>query len=204
MIAAAQLQTLSALINQTLALDHLACKRLSQLAGKRLRLQCTEPALDVIISVDNIGQIALLPADDQPVNTRLSGSLSAFMQLLASDDKASAMINSGLHLKGNSQLLLELGDILQQTDLDWEYHLSRMIGDLPAHLLGKISRHGQQWLGNSRPVFARHLQEFVREEARLTPHRDEIDQFITDVQQLALRTERLQARLQRLQQGKTV
>lgn len=198
----AQLQALSTLINQALALDSLARQRLQQLAGKRLRLECTEPAMDVLVTVSRQGEISLSAADEQPVNAHLSGPLSAFMQLLASEDKASAMINSGLHLNGNSQLLLELEAALRQTDLDWEYQLARLIGDLPAHLLGKISRHGQQWLSSNRPVFLRHLQEFIQEEARLTPDRQEIDQFIDEVQQLRLRSERLEARIQRLLQEK--
>lgn len=197
----AQLTALAGLINQALALDNLSQQRLIQLANKKLRIECTDPVIRVDIAITDNGTIELYPSNNDAVNAHLSGPLSAFIQLLASDDKASAMINSGLQLKGNSQLLLELEAILHKTDLDWEYHLSRLVGDLPAHLIGRLGRHSQQWLGKTGPVFMRHLQEFVLEEAQLSPRRDEVEHFIDEVQKLKLRTERLEARLLRLQQG---
>lgn len=198
-----QLRALSLLINQALSLDNQSQQRLQVLSEQYLRLECTKPAIDVLVAIDSQGKIQLSEADETPVNAHLRGPLSSFMRIFADDDKASAMINSGLQLKGNSQLLLELAEILQSIDLDWEYHLAQIIGDLPAHLLGRISRQSTQWLSQTRPIFMRHLQEFVLEEAQLSPRRDELEQFIEQVQQLQLRSERLEAKIKRLQQGRS-
>lgn len=198
-----QLQALSLLINQALSLDNQSRQRLLALSEQRLRLECTKPAIDVLIGIDSQGKIQLSDADETPVNAHLRGPLSSFMHLFTDDDKASAMINSGLQLKGNSQLLVELAEILQTIDLDWEYHLAQLIGDLPAHLLGRISRQSTQWLSRTRPIFLRHLQEFVLEEAQLSPRRDELEHYIEQVQQLQLRSERLEAKIHRLEQGRS-
>lgn len=198
-----QLRALSLLINQALSLDNQSQQRLQVLSEQYLRLECTKPAIDALVAIDSQGKIQLSEADETPVNAHLRGPLSSFMRIFADDDKASAMINSGLQLKGNSQLLLELAEILQSIDLDWEYHLAQIIGDLPAHLLGRISRQSTQWLSQTRPIFMRHLQEFVLEEAQLSPRRDELEQFIEQVQQLQLRSERLEAKIKRLQQGRS-
>lgn len=201
MLAAAQLNLLGSVINRALALDSQASRRVEQLSGKRLRITCLEPAIDVWITV--AGQrVTLAPASndtDSPVDCHLSGTLSAFIELLGAEDKAAAIINGDLQLRGNSQLLLDLYDSLQQTDLDWEYHLARLIGDVPAHLVGSISRDSWALLQQSRPAFARHLQEFLLEEGKLTPGRGEMEQFINGVQALSRRVERLQARIHRLQ-----
>ena len=198
-----QLQALSLLINQALSLDNQSQQRLLALSEQCLRLECTKPAVDVHIRIDSQGKIQLSETDETPVNAHLRGPLSSFMQLFADDDKASAMINSGLQLKGNSQLLLELAEVLQSIDLDWEYHLAQVIGDLPAHALGRISRQSTQWLSRTRPIFLRHLQEFVLEEAQLSPRPEELEQYIQQVQQLQQRTECLEAKIQRLQQGRS-
>ena len=195
-----RLAALASVINRALALDPLASARLQTLSGQCLRIECSEPPLDIVIDITGNG-IALRTAQaaaGEPVHAHLRGRLSDFVKLLGADDKAAAIINSDLHLHGNSQLLQQLADILQPIDLDWEYHLARLIGDLPAHLLGKLGRDSWHWLQQSRPVFARHLQEFVLEEAALSPGRAELDAFVDDVQALMLRSERLAARIARL------
>lgn len=199
MLSAAQLNLLASVINRALQLDSQAGQRMQQLSGKRLRLTCTEPAMDVLIAIDG-ASIALTPGDSKAdaVDCHLTGSLSAFIDLLGADDKAAAIINGDLTLQGNSQLLLDLYDTLQQTDLDWEYHLARLIGDIPAHFIGSLGRDSWSWLQQSRPVFTRHLQEFLLEEVQLSPSQSEMDSFVEGVQDLALQVDRLAARIRRL------
>lgn len=197
-----QLNALSQLINRALALDPQAKNHLSVLSGQAIRLECSEPALNILIRINQNAQLQLSQNPIGQADTHLRGPLSAFIQLFSQQDKASAMMNSGLQLKGNSQPLVDLADSLEKIDIDWEYHLSQIIGELPAHLLGTISRRGRTWLDNNQPVFLRHLQEFIIEEANLCPHTDEVEQFINDVQAIKLRTERLEAKIKRLQQEK--
>lgn len=194
-----QWQMLARLVNQALGLDPLSRQRLQHLAGKRLRVECTEPALDVLIAVEADG-IRLSAPDDEPVTTHLRGDLSAFAGLLSAEDKAAALINADVRLKGDSQPLIDLQHILAHLELDWEYHLAKIIGDMPAHLLGRVSRESIGWLRKTQPVFLRHLQEFIQHEAQLAPTPLEMDYFVNEVMALQERSERLQAKLQRLQQ----
>jgi ubiquinone biosynthesis accessory factor UbiJ len=204
MISTLSLQALSLVINRALELDALTSKQLSAFANQSLRIECSEPAFDFVLLIDERSKVQLSPYQAQTVTTHIRGHLSAFVQLAQSEDKASAMMNSGLYLNGNSQFLQDLSVVLQHLDIDWEYHLADKIGDLPAHLLGKLGRQGQAWLAQKQPLLTRHLQEFVLEETKLSPRHDELEQFIQDVQQLKFRTEHLEAKLQRLLQGKNV
>jgi ubiquinone biosynthesis protein UbiJ len=194
-----QLQALQLVINQAITLDPLATQRLEDLSGKRFRVECIDPEIDLIIAVDEQSVLLLTP-DSDPVDTHISGDLSSYTKLLSSDDKAAAIINSGLQVKGDSANLLLLQEILANTELDWEYHLANVIGDLPAHLFGRASREALSWLKDTRPIFERHLKEFILEEAKLSPTQNEIDLFIDNNQKLRERTERVEAKLSRLQQ----
>lgn len=202
----AQLSVLQGLINRALTLDPKAMQRLQKLDGKSLRIQCHEPGADVVIHIANEA-INLSPSadfldsqtdDKKSVSCHLEGELSAYGKLLAANDKAAALINADLRLQGDSSLLIELEQILSQTELDWEFHLAKLIGDLPAHFIGQKSRQGWHFLRKSQPVFMRHLQEFILEEAQLCPDKITLEKFIDDVQSLDERTERLQAKIQRL------
>ena len=192
-----QLKALEAVVNQAIRLDPLTAQRLQKLAGKRFHIECTDPAADVLIAI-NEQAITLLPPDGKPVTSHLTGDLTAFVKLMSADDKAAALINADLRLQGDSQLLIELEEILSYIELDWEYQLAQHIGDLPAHLLGKLGRGSFNWLKQTQPIFMRHLQEYILEEARLSPTKQEIDRFISDLQALNEQVERLEARIERL------
>jgi ubiquinone biosynthesis protein UbiJ len=197
-----QLIILQGLINQAIKIDPTAAKQLEPLHLKSLRLQCTEPDLDVQIRIEQ-GFIELTPGTDnnseQSVTTHIIGDLSAFIQVLSSEDKTSSVINSSLTVKGDSQLLMQLQSALSSIDFDWEYHLAKLIGDLPAHQIGKLHRHGLQFIKQSQPIFKRHLQEFLLEEAKLTPHQAEMDQFANELQQCTQQLERIEAKLKKAQ-----
>ena len=71
---------------------------------------------------------------------------------------------------------------------------------MPAHLLGRISRDTIGWLRSTQPVFLRHVQEFIQQEAQLAPSPLEMDYFVNEVMDLQERSERLEAKIRRLQQ----
>lgn len=192
-----QLKAIEAIINQAIKLDPLARQRLEKLAGKRFRIESTEPVADVLIEIDE-QTISIIPPDDQPVTSHLTGDLSAFTKLMSADDKAAALINADLRLQGDSQLLIELQEILSHMEFDWEYHLAQHIGDLPAHMIGKVGRNSANWIKHTQPVFMRHLKEYILEEAKLSPSKSELDGFITMIQNLDEQVERLEAKINRI------
>lgn len=194
------LQAASVLINRALSADHISTLRLQQLAEQSIHIQCTEPAFELSLLIEKDGSLKLKTVDnlDAPATTLIRGNLSGFLHLLQSDDKASAMMASGLYLSGNSQLLQDLSQIFADADIDLEWLLANRIGDVPAHFIAKAGRQGQQWLNDKQPLFKRHLQEFVLEEVQLVPRHDEVELFIEQIQELKQRTERLEAKIKRL------
>ena len=196
------LQAVSTLLNRALALDTVSVQRLKTLANQSLHIECTEPTFDIALFIDSEGEIQLETVDQYAsYSTHIRGTLSAFLHLSQSEDKASAMMASGLYLSGNSLLLQELSEIFQAADIDIEWFLSHKIGDVPAHFIAEMGRKGQQWLSEKQPLFKRHLQEFVLEETQLVPRHEEIEAFINQVQTIKQRTERLEAKIRRLMQG---
>jgi ubiquinone biosynthesis protein UbiJ len=195
MLSSTQLIVLQGLINQAIRIDSSAEKRLHALDGKTLRLQCNEPAMDICITIEQ-AQICLEPGSQRDkVSTHIQGELGAYLNLLSAEDKTSALINSNLRLSGDSQLLVDLQQALMHLELDWEYHLAQLVGDIPAHHLGQLSRKGLNFLKNSQPIFKRHLQEFILEEAKLAVTIDEFDHFVKSIQHTEQQLERIGARL---------
>ena len=202
MLFAALTTTLETAFNAWLALDAQthgnARSRLQALQGKLICLHISNP--DV--------QLYFLPTADQVrVTTRyaaapdvtIHGSALGLMRLSASNDAGKAMLEHGIKIDGDMGLGNHFSQILREIDVDWEELLSRAVGDVVAHHLGQVVRNAQGWLSDSSHAMRLNTQEYLQEEARVVPADAEIRQYLDAVDTLRADTDRLEARLKRLE-----
>ena len=184
-------------LNRALELAPQARDELEPLQDKVFALHCTAPTLNVYLQpVD--GSLRLMGVYDGPVTTSVRGQASDFAELVTSKDPAATLINGQLELEGDSAPLLELRQILAGLDLDWEAPLVAAMGDVAGHQFAQLLRATYGWGRQASNSLTRQLDEFIHEEARLSPPRLEMEDFFRDVQALGLRVERLQSRADRL------
>ncbi|NCZ64301.1 MAG: hypothetical protein EBY62_11040 [Cellvibrionales bacterium] len=88
--------------------------------------------------------------------------------------------------------------IITTMDLDWEAPLVDTLGDVVGHQVAMVLRGLFRWGKASAVSFKRQLSEFILEEGRLTPPAAELDDFYEQIEQLGLRVDRLQSRVQKL------
>ena len=89
--------------------------------------------------------------------------------------------------------------ILDEIDIDWEEQLSKLTGDVIAHQLGNAARHARKIFRHSRNTLQKDIDEYLHEELRVLPARIETENFSADVTRINMDTERLAARIKRLQ-----
>jgi ubiquinone biosynthesis protein UbiJ len=193
----AAVATLERAVNQALELSSASREELDALADCVFALHCTAPPLDVYLQPGN-GRIRLMGIYDGPVTTSVSGSASDFAELTTAGDPTAALINGALELSGDSAPLIELQKIVSGLEIDWEAPLVNVLGDVAGHQLAQLLRGAYSWGRQASTGLGRQLEEFIHEEARLSPPRLELEDFYRDVQQLGLQVERLQSRTQRL------
>jgi ubiquinone biosynthesis protein UbiJ len=111
------------------------------------------------------------------------------------------MLEHGIKIDGDMGLGNHFSQILREIDVDWEELLSRAVGDVVAHHLGQVVRNAQGWLGDSSHAMRLNTQEYLQEEARLVPADAEIRQYLDAVDTLRADTDRLEARLKRLEKS---
>ena len=184
-------------LNRALELAPEAASELEPLEESVFALHCTAPAMDVYLMPED-GQIRLMGIYDGPVTTSVRGSASDFAEVVTSRDPAATLINGRLELEGDSGSLLQLRQIVADLDMDWEAPLVAVMGDVAGHQFAQMLRATYGWGRQASTSLTRQLEEFIHEEARLSPPRLELEDFYRDIQALGMRVERLQSRADRL------
>lgn len=195
----AALAALEMALNRALALSPHSKIALAQLEDCVFALHCTAPSMDIYLHPGAQG-IHLTSVHPGPVTTSIKGEAADFTELATSSDPTATLINGGLELDGDSAPLLELQRILAALDMDWEAPLVDALGDVAGHQLAQLLRHAFAWGKQASTSLTRQLEEFIHEEARLSPPRLEVEDFYQDLQELGLRVDRLQSRTERLRQ----
>ena len=195
----AAIGALEAAINAALKLDPSTLNKLAELKSHVFLLHCSSPLLNLYL-IPGDGDIRLCGFYDGKADTALTGSFSEFTKLATSADPASALINGELELHGDSQALITLQKILKQLDIDWEAPLANIFGDVVGHQLGRNIRQGFRFGLQALQGIKRQVDEYIVEESDLVPARWQVDHFLTDVDKLAMRTDRLNAQIQKIKQ----
>ncbi len=197
MIQTAAIAALEFAANRALALDPASRARLAALAGNSFHLHCTEPALDLFL-LPQTDQLGFAAQWEGEITAALSGSAQDFAKLLAADDPAAELINGNLTVRGDSQALQALQQILKQLDIDWEQPLTNLLGDVAGHALAQGARKGFGLLHYAGKQLQRQVRDFIVEESDWLAPRWQVEQFNSDVDRLAMDCDRLAARVQRL------
>ena len=193
----AALAALERAIAAALSMDARTREAIAALGNRALELKVTVPELRVFVLTGD-GGVRLAGHHEGGVDCSVSGAASDYVALLLAKDKPAALVNGNLRVSGDSSLLLGLEKSLASLDLDWEERLATVIGEIPAHQIGRAARAGAGIGRRARDAFERHLEEFIHEEARLAPPRQEVEDFLADLRQLSSRADRLEAGLRRL------
>jgi ubiquinone biosynthesis protein UbiJ len=184
-------------INKALEYDPATQKAIGTLAGKVLAVECSLPPLTLYV-IHSEQDISLMGLYEGEADTTLRGTALSLAALAVDGKDRVSFFDTGVEVRGDHYLLRQIKKILKNLDVDWEAALSQLIGDVPAHLIGESLRTSNQWKKDATERASAAAAEFSQEEARLTPSRNEADQFNSEVKHLANDVDRLAARMNKL------
>lgn len=194
LLQTALLLPLETLINGVLRLDAAAAGRLERLEGTVLAVHCTAPRLQLFIRVRQ-GRLGLAALCEETPQASLHGSAQALLGLLLRREPIHSLAATGVELRGSASAVRELQALLLDLDIDWEYHLARLTGDLPAAALGKGVSTAREAVTRTAASVRTTLDDYLAHESGLFASRDDLDLLADGVHQLGMRLDRLEARL---------
>ncbi|NGO88392.1 MAG: hypothetical protein GBQ79_01815 [Halomonas sp.] len=187
-------------LNALLARDPAAPGRLAALAGSRLLVRLEKPQLALLLCYHNAG-LDLQHGDDvdeSDVDAVVELTPETLSEWLSGASVERLMFEGKLAIRGQVHLLEATRELLLDLEVDWEGELAHWLGDMPAHSLAEGLRRAARWGLRAKDELLQDVSEYVFEEARLLPGRQQRDVLRDHLTELEIATDRLDARLQRL------
>ncbi|MCB1876739.1 MAG: SCP2 sterol-binding domain-containing protein [Chromatiales bacterium] len=196
-VAAAFNALLETAFNRYLTLDPDAPVRLAALEGKVVCVQVEGLGLEFYL-LPGVEGVHILNRYEGEADVTLSGPPLALARLGLSGDAEDRLFSHEVVMQGDADTGQRFQAIFAELDIDWEEQLSHLVGDLAAHQLGRLAYTGAQWARQSVGTLERNLGEYLQHEHRDLPPRAELEDFYDRVDTLRCDTDRLQARLNRI------
>ncbi|WP_312764245.1 ubiquinone biosynthesis accessory factor UbiJ [Stutzerimonas balearica] len=184
-------------LNRVLRLDPTALPRLARLAGRIIEIDCSAPAMQLFVLVEEDG-LRLASSWAADADCRLRAPASSLVRLLVSRQKTAVLHEPQVSIEGDSGVLMSLAEVLQDLELDWEYEASRWLGPVGAQLLGTGVRTPTRWLRESGDSLRQDLADYLTEESRALVGQQEAEARFSEIDDLKLALDRLEARIERL------
>lgn len=189
------LEGLQQSINGLLALDPRALQRLAALHGRCIAVDLSGIGLRFHFVPGHDGRLQVLGSIEGEPDSLLIGSPLDLMRAGDRSEGHAQLFAGHVRIEGDTRTAQQFSAALADLDIDWEEQLSHLVGDITAHEIGRGLRGA---FGEAERIFgssADNLSEYLTEEARLLPHRFEVEDFLNETDNLRDDVERLEARI---------
>jgi ubiquinone biosynthesis protein UbiJ len=192
------LKALQKAINQALKLDEQMPDKMQTLNGKVLEMVISPLDVNFFIQFLN-GELLLLDLYEGTADTTIHSNPLGLIRLsLLPSSKARSLFNDKIRMSGDIELGQNVKKLFDEIEIDWEGHLAHFTGDVIAHQIGSFIRKGMHYTNQLSETMRDNLTEFLQEELRLFPTRNELEDFYKDVDELALSVARIEAHMNQL------
>ena len=193
------LRPVAGILNRNIRATTPARELCEKLAGSVIAVRVDNTALASWFIVHS-DELELTTECDEEADVLISGSLMSLARMAAASD-LEALRDGSIELAGDAHVADDFSRLLALAKPDIEEELSGVVGDVAAHRLGEIARGVTNWGREARATMGANIREYLQEESRDVPSRYEADKFADKVDRLRDDVARLEARINRLQDG---
>lgn len=189
------------LLNQYISLDPESEKRLTALNGKVVTIELNMLTGLIFQLHFTAAGIKLKSSDFNKADTVIKGTPISLLHLSLSPDNRKKFFAEDVSIEGNIDLGQQVIALFDELEIDWEEYLSRWVGDVPAHNIGRFANKMKKFSKKIRETMLQNINEYTHEEIHLFPPPEELQDFFHDVDILRMDVDRLAARIQKLIQS---
>jgi len=188
-------------LNRLVALDPETRAAIGRLEGRRIGVYLRGPEVAFALAARN-STLQIEP----PPDVGRDGSVSDF-EVRATPGSLLAMVLGGdddarppgrVEIAGDAELARQVQKLAREYRPDFEAAFAAVFGDVVGTTIARALRDAAKWAGEGARHFRDDTIDWLRDEARITVPHPEMNAFLDDVDDLRERTERLAARIARL------
>ena len=204
MLSAMAASAMELAINQALTLvldqyqDEGSRERLQALNGKVVAIDLQGPGNHFYL-LFNDATIHVQSSLQGEADATISGSPLSLLRMKLTGSQQKMLFSGDVIITGDMELGRQVNALLDEMDIDWEEHLSHIVGDVLAHELGSRTREFGSWLRQAMDTVTQNGNEYLHEELRLLISRVELDPFLLEIDILRNDAARLEKRIERLE-----
>ena len=188
-------------LNQVLRLDPETLKKLDALNGKSVKIELTDWETEFYILPYRQGLQLLSDYHKEP-DTIIKGKLINLVKVGAAGATTTSMFDESVAISGDTRTGEAMRDVLRNIDIDWEEHLSKIVGDVAAHKLAYHFKKTVAFGKKSVRSLGENIQEYLHYESKQLPTKAAVENFYQGVSKLRDDVDRMEARVKRLNPGR--
>ena len=186
--------TLENVLNRGLPRSPRAQQLCAELAGHRVAVAIAGSPRHVLIESTGLS-LKLSPVDAQtPADAVIRGGPFSLLALSGTAPEA-VMQRGDVRIDGDAELAQKFRELMLLLRPDLEEELSLVVGDVPAHQIGRFARAAFGWTRKAAATTVRNAAEYLGHERRDLVPRAEADQYLQGVDQLREDVDRVAARI---------
>jgi ubiquinone biosynthesis protein UbiJ len=190
------LRPLVTLINRQIRATTPAQEICREIAGNVVAIRVSDSSLATYFHIQEDG-ITMTGRYTSEPEVVISGSLLSLAKL-ATPSATQAIRDGSVELHGDARVAQSFQQLLRYARPDIEEELSGLLGDAAANSIGNFARRARDWGENARQTMHQNISEYLQEESRAVPSRDEVSAFRDEVNTLRDDVARFEARLNKL------
>ena len=186
--------TLDNLLNRGLPRSPRARQLCAELEGKSVAIEIRDITR---LRMTSTGQTLTVTRDEAPADATLAGAPLSLLAL-AGESPDAVLQRGEVAISGDAELAQKFRELARLLRPDLEEELSLLLGDVPAHQLGRLARLTLDWSRKAASTTLTNAAEYLgHERADLVP-RNEGEQFLRGVDAVREGVDRVAARIELL------
>lgn len=179
-------------LNRYLRLDPEAWPRLAELEGAVIAIEPEGLGVTLYLLPGSQGIRVADHCESEPT-VQIRGAWPALIRQWRGQ-----AVGGEISVEGDSAVGQQFQTLLARLNIDWEEHLSKVVGDALAHQLGTLWRGFHDWRKSAATTLLHDGGEYLQQELQALPPRPAVESFLSAVDVLREDADRLEARIVRL------
>jgi len=191
------LALLSKTINTYLSLDPESAKRLQDLQGKSIAIEL-KPFNFIFHCIFTTHGISLQDEADIIPEATLRGTPLQLAGAMLAKNNRHGFFADDLTIEGNAEIGLQVVELFDSLQIDWEEYLAQLVGDTPAYHVSRFLQGMGKWFKQSEQSLTENISEYLHEESKWLPSREALQDFFNDIDTIRMDIDRAEAKIAQL------